>query len=87
MFKAIVGYITLDRFSSGADSFNGQSIAQKNNKAASQMLPNAFMGFSCTYARDYLRGGATRVWETHIKTRGSHNNNNREGNIWKQGQK
>jgi hypothetical protein len=69
MFKAIVGYITLDRFSSGADSFNGQSIAQKNNKAASQMLPNAFMGFSCTYARDYLRGGATGVWEDSYKNK------------------
>jgi len=62
MFKAIVGYITLDRFSSGADSFNGQSIAQKNNKAASQMLPNTYDETPSPTMRAEIMGRATGVW-------------------------
>jgi hypothetical protein len=62
MFKAIVGYIYLDRFSSGADSFNGQSIARKNNKAASQMLPNAYDKTPIPTIGNLILGRATLVW-------------------------
>lgn len=61
MFKAIVGYITLDRFSSGADSLI-QSIAQINNKAASQMLPNTYDKTLTPTVRAEITGRATLVW-------------------------
>jgi len=61
MFKAIVGYITLHRFSSGADSLI-QSIAQINNKAASQMLPNTYDETPSPTMRAEIMGRATRVW-------------------------